>query len=77
MNFSVLRLQNHNAVLAVRACLDALPDHTSVLLFDTMFHQTLPEEIYTYAIPPTEEQTPVPLRKVRSRPDRLVCDGMD
>jgi acetate kinase len=30
--------QNHHAVMAVRSCLDALPDHTSILLFDTLFH---------------------------------------
>jgi acetate kinase len=30
--------QNHHAVLAVKACLDALPNHTSLLLFDTLFH---------------------------------------
>ena len=30
--------QNHHAVLAVRSCLEALPDHTSILLFDTLFH---------------------------------------
>lgn len=30
--------QNHHAVLAVRSCLDALPDHTSLLVFDTLFH---------------------------------------
>ncbi|KAL7410670.1 Acetokinase family-domain-containing protein [Mrakia frigida] len=58
-------LHNHNAVLAVGSCLDALPSHTSILLFDTMFHQTLSKEIYTYAVPKLEEsqKTPVPLRK--------------
>jgi acetate kinase len=30
--------QNHHAVLAVKACLEALPNHTSLLLFDTLFH---------------------------------------
>jgi acetate kinase len=45
--------------------LDLLPDHTSVLLFDTLFHQTLDKHIYTYAVGPAEQGTPVPLRKVR------------
>jgi len=39
---------------------------TSILLFDTMFHQTLTKEVYTYAVPKLDEsqKTPVPLRKV-------------
>ncbi|KAK8858766.1 acetate kinase [Kwoniella newhampshirensis] len=56
-------LHNHHAVLAVRSCLDALPEHTSLLLFDTLFHQTIPPEVYTYAIPPPEKETAMPLRK--------------
>lgn len=47
----------------MRACLEALPEHTSVLLFDTLFHQTLPRETYTYALPPPELATAIPLRK--------------
>lgn len=56
-------LHNHTAVLAIKATLSALPDSTSVLLFDTLFHQTIESEIYTYAIPKIEHDTPVPLRK--------------
>lgn len=58
-------LHNHHAVLGVRACLSVLPSHTSVLLFDTLFHQTLPREVYTYALPPADAglQLPIPLRK--------------
>jgi len=33
-----LTSKNHHAVLAVKACLEALPNHTSLLLFDTLFH---------------------------------------
>lgn len=47
-----------------QACLKALPNHESLLAFDTLFHQTLPEEVYTYAIPPADQETPIPLRKV-------------
>lgn len=37
--------QNHSAVLAVKACLDALPNHTSILLFDTLYHVNQTSEI--------------------------------
>ncbi|KAK1925863.1 Acetokinase family-domain-containing protein [Papiliotrema laurentii] len=56
-------LHNHHAVMAVRSCLDALPDHTSILLFDTLFHQTIPKETYTYALPPSETESTMQLRK--------------
>ncbi|KAL1413135.1 hypothetical protein Q8F55_000884 [Vanrija albida] len=56
-------LHNHHAVLGVKACLDVLPDHTSLLLFDTLFHQTIPPEVYTYALPPPDAKLPLPLRK--------------
>lgn len=51
------------------ACLDALPKTTDVLLFDTLFHQTLPKEVYTYAVPKQEPgalNRSIPLRKVRA-----------
>lgn len=38
-----------------------------MLLFDTLFHQTLPKEVYSYAIPPQESgalDRSIPLRKV-------------
>ncbi|GFZ44981.1 acetate kinase [Saitozyma sp. JCM 24511] len=56
-------LHNHHAVLAAKSCLDALPHHTSLLLFDTLFHQTIPPETYTYALPPGESHPSMPLRK--------------
>ncbi|KAI5450497.1 hypothetical protein NCC49_002954 [Naganishia albida] len=56
-------LHNHSAVLAIRSCLKALPNHVSLLAFDTLFHQTLPEEVYTYAIPAANQEVPIPLRK--------------
>lgn len=49
------------------ACLKALPNHTSLLAFDTLFHKTLPEEVYTYAIPEADQEVPIPLRKVSGR----------
>ncbi|EIW70960.1 acetate kinase [Tremella mesenterica] len=56
-------LHNHHAVLAVRSCLEALPDHTSFLAFDTLFHQTIPPETYTYALPPAHKPIQMPIRK--------------
>ncbi|CAK9784412.1 acetate and butyrate kinase [Cutaneotrichosporon oleaginosum] len=56
-------LHNHHAVLCVRACLDAVPKSTQLLYFDTLFHQTLPPEVYTYALPPTKADLAIPLRK--------------
>ncbi|BEJ17045.1 hypothetical protein CspHIS471_0604460 [Cutaneotrichosporon sp. HIS471] len=56
-------LHNHHAVLCVRACLDAVPNSTQLLYFDTLFHQTLPPEVYTYALPPSSAPLAIPLRK--------------
>jgi acetate kinase len=56
-------VQNHHAVLAVKSCLEALPNHTSFLVFDTLFHQTIPPEVYTYALPPPVQEAVMPLRK--------------
>lgn len=46
-----LTLQNHHAVLCVRACLDALPDSTQLLYFDTMFHVSRLSEVLRYLHP--------------------------
>ncbi len=35
----------------IHGCRAALPDVPQVLVFDTAFHQTMPEEAYTYALP--------------------------
>ncbi len=35
----------------INGCLSAMPDVPQVLVFDTAFHQTMPEEAYTYSIP--------------------------
>ncbi|WWC62791.1 acetate kinase [Kwoniella dejecticola CBS 10117] len=56
-------LHNHHAVVAVRSVLDALPNHTSLMVFDTLFHATIPEEVYTYALPPPDREQVMPLRK--------------
>ncbi|GAA5987740.1 hypothetical protein JCM10908_007193 [Rhodotorula pacifica] len=56
-------LHNHHAMLIVKECLDQLPDAYSVLCFDTLFHQTIPQYRRTYAISQPEHKTPVPLVK--------------
>jgi len=38
-------------LMGIQGCLDAMPDVPQVLVFDTAFHQTMPEEAYTYALP--------------------------
>ena len=35
----------------IQACLDILPSTPQVLVFDTAFHQTMPEEAYMYGLP--------------------------
>ncbi|RQH00594.1 acetate/propionate family kinase [Paraburkholderia dinghuensis] len=43
----------HNAanLLGIRACSELLPSIPQVAVFDTAFHQTMPVEAFTYAIP--------------------------
>ncbi|NLK39895.1 MAG: acetate kinase [Clostridiales bacterium] len=38
-------------IMGIRGCIDAMPDIPQVLVFDTAFHQTMPEEAYFYPIP--------------------------
>ena len=35
----------------IAGCLEVMPNTPQVLVFDTAFHQTMPKEVYTYAIP--------------------------
>lgn len=56
-------LHNHHAMLIVKECLEHLPEAYSVLCFDTLFHQTIPQYRRTYAISQPEHKTPVPLVK--------------
>ncbi|TBW38746.1 acetate kinase [Siculibacillus lacustris] len=44
-------LHNPANLLGVRAALASLPGIPQVAVFDTAFHQTMPPEAYTYAIP--------------------------
>lgn len=44
-------LHNKAAILGIRACQLVLPGKPMVAVFDTGFHETIPEERYLYAIP--------------------------
>ncbi|MBO4525672.1 MAG: acetate kinase, partial [Bacteroidales bacterium] len=44
-------LHNHAHLLGIRACQKVLPDVPQVVVFDTAFHQTMPEYAYMYALP--------------------------
>ena len=48
---SLAPLHNPAAVLGMEACRKIVPDMKMVAVFDTAFHQTLPEERYIYPIP--------------------------
>ncbi|KAF8317594.1 acetate kinase [Clavulina sp. PMI_390] len=56
-------LHNHRAVQVVKSCLEHLPSSKQILLFDTLFHQSLPEHIYTYPLKAPASPPPIPLRK--------------
>lgn len=44
-------LHNPPNILGIRACQELMPHTPMVAVFDTAFHQTMPEEAYIYAIP--------------------------
>ena len=44
-------LHNPAGITGIEACRKVLPEVPMVGVFDTAFHQTLPEEAYIYAIP--------------------------
>lgn len=44
-------LHNPANLLGIRACQKELPDVPQVVVFDTAFHQTMPEYAYMYALP--------------------------
>ncbi|EJF64671.1 acetate and butyrate kinase [Dichomitus squalens LYAD-421 SS1] len=43
-------LHNGGALSVIKACIDALPNASSIAYFDTSFHRTIPEHIAMYAI---------------------------
>lgn len=44
-------LHNPANLIGVRACREAMPSVPMVAVFDTAFHQTMPEEAYLYGLP--------------------------
>ncbi len=38
-------------IMGIKGCLEVMPHTPQALVFDTAFHQTMPKEAYTYAIP--------------------------
>lgn len=44
-------VHNPCALIGIRACQELMPDKLMVAVFDTAFHQTIPEERYIYPIP--------------------------
>ncbi len=38
-------------IMGIKGCLEAMPGKPQVLVFDTAFHQTMPEQAYMYGIP--------------------------
>jgi len=56
-------LHNHRSITTVRSCLTHLPSSTQILLFDTLFHQSIPDHVSTYPLAPSSSQPPIPLKK--------------
>ena len=44
-------LHNPANLMGIRACMELMPGKPNVAVFDTAFHQTMPEKAYMYAIP--------------------------
>ena len=44
-------LHNPPNIIGINACKELMPSTPMVAVFDTAFHQTLPEEAYMYALP--------------------------
>ncbi|MDR0425524.1 MAG: acetate kinase [Clostridiales Family XIII bacterium] len=44
-------LHNPPNIMGIRACRELLPNTPMIAVFDTAFHQTMPAESYTYALP--------------------------
>lgn len=55
-------LHNPAAALVIRAVTKELPNVTQIAVFDTAFHQTMPVEAYTYALP-EEQRTKYKIRR--------------
>lgn len=50
-NIELAPLHNPANIMGIDACRNIMPNTPMVAVFDTAFHQTMPEEAYLYAIP--------------------------
>ncbi len=48
--FELAPLHNPAAAMGLRACIEVMPNTPMALVFDTSFHQTMPEKAYLYGI---------------------------
>lgn len=44
-------LHNPANIIGIKACMDIMRDTPNIAVFDTAFHQTMPEKAYLYALP--------------------------
>ena len=50
-NIDLAPLHNPANIMGIQACRNALPNVKQVAVFDTAFHQTMPEKAYLYGLP--------------------------
>ena len=50
-NIDLARLHNPANIMGIEACKQVMPSVPMVGVFDTAFHQTMPDKAYTYALP--------------------------
>ena len=50
-NVEIAPLHNPPNIMGIRACQKLLPNIKQVVVFDTAYHQTMPDESYIYALP--------------------------
>ena len=50
-NIELAPLHNPANIMGINACRNVMPNTPMVAVFDTAFHQTMPEKAYMYAIP--------------------------
>ncbi|MEL7567465.1 MAG: acetate kinase, partial [Dehalobacterium sp.] len=48
---TIAPLHNPPGILGIKACQELMPDVPQVAVFDTAFHQTMPESSYIYGLP--------------------------
>ncbi|TIB77202.1 hypothetical protein E3Q23_01425 [Wallemia mellicola] len=56
-------LHNKSALMSLEAVLEQLPNTPAVIVFDTLFHHTLPQAVRQYAIGKPDREPRIPLQK--------------